>query len=118
MCGVAKGWAQQKYRAIEATTHIRSETGQTARSLARQPAFDLRQDGAEAPIYSHSQQKWVSEQDGHHAFRQSALARIRFRSGRSAVRQHRIFSVDRVEHLKPRSQLDMRVRPTLCTVLA
>jgi hypothetical protein len=35
--------------------------------VSRQPFFDLRQDGAEAPIYSHSQQKWVSEQDGHHA---------------------------------------------------
>jgi hypothetical protein len=36
-------------------------------------------------------------------FRIHALARIRFRGGRSAVRRHRIFSIDRAGHLKPSS---------------
>src|SRR5262249_28619386 len=35
-----------------------------------------------------------------HAFRSSALARIRLPRARSAVRRHRICSVDRVGHLK------------------
>jgi len=46
---------------------------------------DAAEDAGEVPTY----------------FRVYALARIRFRGGRSAVRRHRIFSIDCVGHLKP-----------------
>src|SRR5262249_5370937 len=42
----------------------------------------------------------------HDAFRVTALARIRLRRARSAVRRHRICSVDGIRHLKPRSKFD------------